>query len=119
MRNGASRSTWGARYGGDDRLEEVAHAGGRQLGAHCRRERAALGQVGLAVALLSAVLVDVVDDPAVEPRTIEHGEIELLVVRAEFDEQVEGLVEGADGSAFGRSALLTITMGANRAAVPA
>ena len=31
--------------------------------------------------------------PAVAPRTVEHRELELLVVRAELDEQVEHLVE--------------------------
>ena len=41
------------------------------------------------------VLVEVVDDPALEAGAVEHREVELLVVRAQLDEQVEGLVEGA------------------------
>jgi len=49
----------------------------------------------LAVAFFAAVLVDVVDDPALEARAVEHGEVELLVGRSQLDEQVEGGVEGA------------------------
>ena len=88
-------STLGAGTDGDDGLEQVAHAARGQLGAHGRRELAAVGQMRLAVALLAAVLLDVVDDPALEARAVEHGKVELLVGGAQLDEQVEGGVEGA------------------------
>ena len=51
--------------------------------------------MGLAVAFLAPVLVEVVHDPALEPRAVEHRKVELLVGRGELDEQIEGLVEGA------------------------
>ena len=52
-------------------------------------------QVLLALVLFLLVLVEVVDDPALEARAVQHGEVELLVVRAQLDEEVEGLVQGA------------------------
>ncbi len=52
-------------------------------------------QVLLALVLLLLVLVDVVDDPALEAGAVEHREVELLVVGAQLDEEVEGLVQRA------------------------
>ena len=89
------------RYLGDDRLEEVVHAGVGQLLEQRRRERAAVGEVLLALALFLLVLVQVVDDPAFEAGAVEHREVELLVVGAELDEEVEGLVERAGGVGVG------------------
>ena len=85
----------GGRHRGHDGLEQVAHAARGKLDAHGRREDAAVGQVLLAVALLAAVLLDVVDDPALEARAVKHGKVELLVGGAQLDEQVEGRVERA------------------------
>ena len=96
---------------GDDRLEEVGHGGVGQLFEQRGEKRPAVGEVRLALALFLLVLVQIVDDPALEAGAVEHGEVELLVVGAELDEEVEGLVQAPDGSALGRSALLTMTIG--------
>ncbi len=80
---------------GDDRLEEVVHARVGELLEQRRGESTAVDEMLLALVLLFLVLVQVVDDPALETGPVEHGEVELLVVRAEFDEEVEGLVEGS------------------------
>ena len=43
----------------------------------------------------TTILVEVGYQPALKARTVEHGKVELGVVGAQLDEQVEGLVEGA------------------------
>jgi hypothetical protein len=58
------------RHFGDDGLEEGLHA-------------------------IVRVAVRVAHDPAFERRAVDHGEVGLVVGRAQFQEQVEGLVEGA------------------------
>ena len=70
MRKGASSLTLGAGTSLDDGLEEGVHA-------------------------LVRVVVQVADDPALEGRAVEHGEVGLIVGGAQFEEEVEGLVEGA------------------------
>ena len=70
MRNGASRLTCGGGTSLDDGLEERVHA-------------------------LVRVVLEVADDPAVQGRAVEHGEVGLVVVGAQLEEEVEGLVEGA------------------------
>ncbi len=79
----------------DDRLEEVVHAGVGELPQQRRRETAAVVQVLFALVLFLLVLVDVVDDPALEAGAVQHREVELLVVGAQLDEKVEGLVQRA------------------------
>ena len=85
----------------DDGLEEVVHTGVGQLLDQRRRGRPAVGDVRLALSLFLLVFVQVVDDPAFEAGAVQHREIELLVVRAELDEEVEGLVECAGGVCVG------------------
>ena len=85
----------GGRDALDDRLEEVVHAGVGQLPQQRRREAAAVHEVLLALVLFLLVLVDVAHDPALEAGAVQDGEVELLVVGAELDEEVEGLVQRA------------------------
>ena len=42
-------------------------------------------------------LLQVLDGPSVEPGPVEHGEVRLFVRRAQLEEEVEGLVQGALG----------------------
>ena len=70
MRNGASSLALGGGTSVDDGLEEGVHA---------------LVRVGVGVA----------DDPALQGRAVDHREVGLVVGGAQFEEEVEGLVEGA------------------------
>ena len=70
MRKGASSLACGGGTSLDDGLEEGVHA---------------LVRVGLGVA----------DDPALQGRAVDHGEVGLLVGGAQLEEEVEGLVQGA------------------------
>ena len=51
--------------------------------------------------LFALVLVEVVDDPALEARAVQDGKVELFVAGPQLDEEVEGLVEGARGVGVG------------------
>ncbi len=83
------------RHLADDRLEQVAHAGVGQLLEQRRGEPAAVHEALLALVFFLHILVDVLDDPALETGAVEHREVELPVVGAELDEEVEGPVQRA------------------------
>ncbi len=69
------------------------HAEGR-IEVSLRRRHSLDDRLEQGVHALAAVLIQVTDEPALQSRAVQHGEIQLAVVGPQFDEQVEGLVEG-------------------------
>jgi hypothetical protein len=65
-----------------------------------------------AVHAVPGILVEVAYHPAVQPRSVEHGEIRLLVRGAQFEKEVEGAAEGVVGGGVGAVHLVHDDQGA-------